>query len=747
MARVTFCLAVILLAASAASAATIHVPADQPTIQAGLTAASSGDTVLVAAGTYSGTGNRDLDFAGKAVVLRSATAPGATTIDAGNAAQCFLFDDGEPAGAVVEGFTIRGGRSALGYGGAFYISGASPTVRDCIVTTCQANTGGAVFLAQSASVFEDCTLTGNAADNWGGAVYAEAGATPTFTRVEFSANMAGHGAGLFLTGGSSASAIDCTFTENAALNLAGAIYCRSSVLALSGCAFEANTSQEGAGIYCLEGSTLTVDECTFTGNLAGYSGGGIWGDSSSLALTRSSFTENMALTRRNPDPRGGGGITWRQAPAIAMSDCVFTGNQAVGGGPGNGQYGGGAYLHSDDPIVIARCEFTGNHAEGAYGGLSVSGEPLRIEDCTFTDNTSDHVCGGLRASGWPRSTVIERCTFMRNHAAIGGGGLYTSGDTLTVADCEFVENTAVQYGGGLYRSTSQRTATIRDCRFAGNWSTQGGGLYLRTGSGPEPMSEPARVERCLFDGNTATIGGGARITAGQVQGEVVLDHLTFVRNGAEFGSGLDVAYELLTISVNNTIIALGTQGAAVNCLQTIPVLTCTDIHGNAGGDWVGCIADQYGLNGCFSEDPLFCDVAGGDFTLAETSPCAAAHSPTGCGLVGALEVGCAAPIGVAAEPAAPVPPLVLRVEPNPVTPEGRIEWTQAADGPAVLHLYDAAGRLVRERALGVRPAGRLTVRWSELVGARSLPSGVYFIEVAGEAGAAVPRPARLLVVR
>jgi len=63
--------------APAAFSATIHVPADQPTIQAGIDAAANGDTVLVAAGTY----NETINFMGKAITVASVSGPRDTIID------------------------------------------------------------------------------------------------------------------------------------------------------------------------------------------------------------------------------------------------------------------------------------------------------------------------------------------------------------------------------------------------------------------------------------------------------------------------------------------------------------------------------------------------------------------------------------------------------------------------------------------------------------------------------------------
>jgi len=64
-----------------ASAAILHVPSQYPTIQAGIGGAVHGDTVLVANGIYTGPGNRDIDFVGKAILVTSRDGPDVTIID------------------------------------------------------------------------------------------------------------------------------------------------------------------------------------------------------------------------------------------------------------------------------------------------------------------------------------------------------------------------------------------------------------------------------------------------------------------------------------------------------------------------------------------------------------------------------------------------------------------------------------------------------------------------------------------
>lgn len=129
-------LVVLLFAALAsAHAATIHVPADQPTIQAAINAAANGDTILVAPGIY----KENINFNGKAITVTSSGGTSVTTIDGGNkpGLATVVFANAETSTSVISNFTIRGGGNTIFTGtsdGGIYVNGAAPTIQNNTIT-------------------------------------------------------------------------------------------------------------------------------------------------------------------------------------------------------------------------------------------------------------------------------------------------------------------------------------------------------------------------------------------------------------------------------------------------------------------------------------------------------------------------------------------------------------------------------------------------------------------------------------
>ena len=258
-------IAAVAVLAAAAQAAIINVPGDQPTSQAGINAAVDGDEVVVADGTYTGTGNKNLDYHGKLITVRSANGPDNCIIDCEGAGRGFIFQTGETTVARVEGFTITNGFDGGFFGGGISTFAASPSIINC-------------------------KLIGNISDSSGGGMY-NFDSSPTITNCVFSGNIAssstGDGGGIHSTFFSNLIVTNCIFTGNMAIN-GGAVHSTDTTDAsFTNCVFSGNTATNGSGMHMTGSNVQTVVACTFAGNLASSSGGGIRRDGNNVILTLS----------------------------------------------------------------------------------------------------------------------------------------------------------------------------------------------------------------------------------------------------------------------------------------------------------------------------------------------------------------------------------------------------------------------------------------------------------------------------
>ena len=190
-------LTLVLGIAAAASADTLRVPSQYATIGAAMTAATNGDTVLVADGTYTGAGNTNLWFNGKTITVRSENGPENCVIDCEGAGRGFMFS-GEPPASVVNGFTITNGRGSDG-GAIFMYYNSNPTILNCIITgntSAGGKGGGGIFCALANPTIINCAITGNTAFVGGGLYLMMS--SPTIRNSVIAGNTAaGFGGGIY----------------------------------------------------------------------------------------------------------------------------------------------------------------------------------------------------------------------------------------------------------------------------------------------------------------------------------------------------------------------------------------------------------------------------------------------------------------------------------------------------------------------------------------------------------------------
>ena len=430
-----------------APAATIHVPSEQPSISAAISAAATGDTITVAHGQYTGAADRNLSFGGKDLVLQAGTGMSAALIDLQDDGRFITFESGESSASVVRGIRIRNGFAE--YGGAIKCSaGTSPTIEDCWFSE---NISGAI------GGYE---LYGRP----GGAI-CSIDASPTIRDCEFIANRGDPGGAMWISN-SNVVIEDCLFDDNYAYTPGwghndhsdgGAIrVTNGSTAFVTGCTFTGNTASSNGGWYAespggaihTSSSALTLDDCSFSGN-ASYYGNSIAanGEEGQLDIVDCEFAEsNSAVTVNHA--------------VFSASGCSFT-------GPG---YPGLAFAAGD----VSECLFTGIHGTV----MSVGGGNCVIRSCTVSHNDGPITCveGAIEIEqtvlsfGGAAPIDVDAGDVEVHHCVVFG---HAGGDSLPVAhhDNLFVDP--------LFCAAASRNFTLCEdspCRPGGNdW-------YLRVGA-------------------------------------------------------------------------------------------------------------------------------------------------------------------------------------------------------------------------------------------------------------------------
>jgi predicted outer membrane repeat protein len=227
----------------------------------------------------------------------------------------------------------------------------------------------------------------------------------------------------------------------------------------------------------------------------------------------------------------------------------------------------------------------------------------RFIDCVFAGNTAEREGGAVFSSNEVSFNAFSDCVFSNNHAETGGA-VAGSPSSFVFDHCTFSENLAANAGGAVAVGVGNQLFT--SCTFVRN-SAGGTGGCVAGGS--------VRIERCTMFSNSAESGSAV---SGSLNGSWIL----------------------------HSIIASG-SGQAVHGVYWD--LFCCDVWGNAGGDWVGPIEGQCGINENISLDPMFCDPASDALTLEAGSPCQAGYNPD-CGLLGAWPVACGDPASLPEPP-------------------------------------------------------------------------------------------------
>ena len=367
------------------------------TVQAAVDAASPGDEIRVATGTYTGVSARagvtQTVYISKTVTIRG----GYTIAD---------WTTPDPAGSLT---TL----DAQGRGRVLHITGdISPVVEGLRITG--GNAAG---------------LGGHSWGDTGGGVDGIS-ATATISNNQVLSNTARHGGGLYLNS-SDATLSNNTISNNTAAGSGGGLWLSSSPATISGNTISGNTgSYWGGGLYLRKSDAILSSNVIYSNTITVNYGGGVGLDNSNATLSGNHIYGNTAVER-------GGGVFLSESNAT-LNGNIVTGNSTA-------LWGGGLYLSPVSNAMMTNNVIVNNRANLAGSGLYIWGSSSHLLHTTIAHNSGGYGSGVyITDYGSNYSTVAMTNTILVSHTvgiAVAEGNTATLNATLWYAnDTDYSSN-------------------------------------------------------------------------------------------------------------------------------------------------------------------------------------------------------------------------------------------------------------------------------------------------------------------
>ena len=595
------------------------------TIQAGINAASSGDTVSVAAGTYAENvllENPD-DGPYKSINVIGED-KNTTIIDGGGNGRVVVLRDCD-SNTLLKNFTIQNG-----YG--------SEDSNDT-----EADEGAGIFVRNGSPRIENCIIKNNVSEGWGGGICV-IGDNPLLKGLTIYDNLASDGSGMAIVA-TDPSIINCTIVDN---NGQGMWVTHNSNPTLINSIVRNNSSEQ---IYFREVDNPSTIDISYS-NIQ---------DGQDSIVTNNNGTVTWGTGNIDANPRFCGPDS-ADFSLGENSPSAGTGEDGSNMGSFNVECGDVSLVHSvpseysniqsaidesldGDVVMVQNGTYLENiNFEGkGITVTSVTGPDSTIIDgggtdivVTFDSNedansvlTGFTITNGNAQQPWPynrgggvncqnSSPRMFDLIITGNTGQGGGGGVYIKNASPEMHYCDITDNVAGWNGGGMYIEGVNQgySAYFHQVDIRGNTGSAGGGVQIQN-------SNPtfAFVE---VSGNTGDVGGGIHFEQSNAQ----LYNVTIVNNTAQTGGGIQLKENYSDISsevhLENSIV-WGNDPQQIYFHEEGMPNYMSILHSNIEG---GYDAIEFNSNGDLLEsegnidaDPLFCNFDNGNFSLAENSPC------------------------------------------------------------------------------------------------------------------------------